>query len=563
MSAAGKHVGDSAVVVQKSEAMLLHLTADTWADEARSKRLAADVVEAMRKRLRIILAHEMPGVDDAKRHACNFELFFSEVDGHSHTPRFLKDANLYSTIAAPLKGGVFREISFGLLMRGIAEAPRQGMPNPFQSDEDLYRAATAFMTVSPAELAARSGRRRLKAATQSVLAGKLGGRLGSLRSWRDTLSGVCDASTAGGFSAPLPPTRASAAAKVKAEVPPSDVPPGMMPPSPGCPTLPVPPPVRASNRPPPRSSRAPPARHTSMKPVARAALVVSTPQHPPAPPVPPRGRARIDPTPKVASAQATQPQAPPPAPSPTQPPSGPTPPQQARPQSPPAQQQLQPPEHRLPPPRRPLLQRSCTSIGLRSAAATAVSAASAARAALVRAPPIAPRAPPIIDAPARQEPAVAAAPPAAAPAPPVASLPAVPAVPAVPVPLTEFRPPKPPSAATSSCASHQPCNTSESKFAPPKPPTGAASRFAPPQPPTRRRAAQPVVPTTETSEQAGAASWEASSHCSSLTCSSSSATAEDEEDAVDAASAALKQLSQFATPAPPASLGRNFRRNAR
>ena len=158
---------DTLEELKRSEIFLLHLTADTWADPKRNKKLAADIVDAMRTRVRIVLAHEMPGVEDKERFACDFGIFFGDRDGVSITPLFLKDAGIYSTIACPLKGGPFREISLMLLLRNVAAPPRPGLPNPFQGDENLAKAAHSFMSATSTRVAGRM-KERLQAAAAKI-----------------------------------------------------------------------------------------------------------------------------------------------------------------------------------------------------------------------------------------------------------------------------------------------------------------------------------------------------------------------------------------------------------
>jgi hypothetical protein len=191
--------------MKKSEIFLLHLTGDTWDDPERSRKLAADVVDAMRHRVRIVLAHEMSGTEDKERFACGFELFFSsDENGVSITPRFLKDAGIYSVIANPLKGSAFREISLLLLLRNIVTPPRPGLPNPFQNDENLSKSAYSFMSAS--SLSTSLLRRRLKLA--AAIVSKV----------RNTTSARC-------YAPPKPPlsSRLPGRARILSDVPPSAV----------------------------------------------------------------------------------------------------------------------------------------------------------------------------------------------------------------------------------------------------------------------------------------------------------------------------------------------------
>ena len=61
--------------------MLLLLTAETWTRGDMSLRLAAEVAQAKDLGVHVLLAHEMPGVDEVERQGCEFERFFSCEDG--------------------------------------------------------------------------------------------------------------------------------------------------------------------------------------------------------------------------------------------------------------------------------------------------------------------------------------------------------------------------------------------------------------------------------------------------------------------------------------------------
>lgn len=207
---------DNLELIKQSEVFLLHLTSDTWADPERTRKLASDIVDAMRARVRIVLAHEMPSVDDAGRHPVSFDvLFSSDENGISITPRFLKDAGIYSTIATPLKGGDFREISLFLLLGNIASPPRPGLPNPFQNDENLSRSAHSFMSAASSSTMLLRKRIRMVAAMA-----------------RNQVAAAKNTSSARAFAPPKPPmtTRSSvrlpgARARIMPEAPLTDQPP--------------------------------------------------------------------------------------------------------------------------------------------------------------------------------------------------------------------------------------------------------------------------------------------------------------------------------------------------
>ena len=109
------------------ECMLCYLTALTWRRGDLSEAFAEELMSAMDFGVRILLAHEMPGVGGQElRHACEFGTFFSHKDGA--TPRELLQRDIYSTIAVPLKGGAWRRVSMVLLGEALAEAPISRKP---------------------------------------------------------------------------------------------------------------------------------------------------------------------------------------------------------------------------------------------------------------------------------------------------------------------------------------------------------------------------------------------------------------------------------------------------
>ena len=61
--------------------MLLLLTAETWTRGDESDRLAAEVAQAKDLGVHVLLAHEMPGVEEAARHGCEFGRFFACENG--------------------------------------------------------------------------------------------------------------------------------------------------------------------------------------------------------------------------------------------------------------------------------------------------------------------------------------------------------------------------------------------------------------------------------------------------------------------------------------------------
>jgi len=99
-------------------AMLLYLNAQTWTRGDASDSLAAEVQEALQSGVQVVLAHEMPGLNQEGRFAVEFATFFEE----GATPTALVAAGVYSALAIPLKGGEWREVSRALLARAISEA---------------------------------------------------------------------------------------------------------------------------------------------------------------------------------------------------------------------------------------------------------------------------------------------------------------------------------------------------------------------------------------------------------------------------------------------------------
>ena len=92
--------------------MLLVLNRSTWTRGEESKALAAEVHEAKRLGVHVLLAHEIKGarVDDEERGGCSFDEIINT------TPEQLISAGVYNEIAMNLGGGEWREA--GLL--GIA-----------------------------------------------------------------------------------------------------------------------------------------------------------------------------------------------------------------------------------------------------------------------------------------------------------------------------------------------------------------------------------------------------------------------------------------------------------
>ena len=99
------------------QSMLVYLDGRTWTSGMASTALAAEVARAMSAGVPLLLAHEMPGIeaDGSTRHPVEFGTFFSP----GATPHDLIEAGIYSTIAIPLKGGVFRKVSLAMVAQSL------------------------------------------------------------------------------------------------------------------------------------------------------------------------------------------------------------------------------------------------------------------------------------------------------------------------------------------------------------------------------------------------------------------------------------------------------------
>ena len=75
--------------------MLVYLTRETWQHPAESAAFAEEVAFALRSGVQLLLAHEMPGLDQPELRAVEFSHFF-EPD---QTPKQLIRAGIYSQVA--------------------------------------------------------------------------------------------------------------------------------------------------------------------------------------------------------------------------------------------------------------------------------------------------------------------------------------------------------------------------------------------------------------------------------------------------------------------------------
>ena len=96
------------------------LTVETWGRGDASLAFGRHVALALARGMPLLLAHEMPSIDDDDRHGCQFALFFES----DQTPQALVNAGIYHTVAVPLKGGEYRPISIALLTRKLIEMSR-------------------------------------------------------------------------------------------------------------------------------------------------------------------------------------------------------------------------------------------------------------------------------------------------------------------------------------------------------------------------------------------------------------------------------------------------------
>ena len=127
------------------ERMLVYLTRKTWTS-GQSTAFAREVERAILADVRLLLCHEMPGVDGEARHAVDFGAFFACDEGT--TPDVLKRGGIYDQIATPLKGGAWRPASMALVTSALMEEPNvlkeEAEPEPqdaIQSRRTLTRAA--------------------------------------------------------------------------------------------------------------------------------------------------------------------------------------------------------------------------------------------------------------------------------------------------------------------------------------------------------------------------------------------------------------------------------------
>lgn len=163
-----QEVGDLAIVRDASEIsscvrFLLYLDGRTWTRGARSETLASELVVAMRAGVKVIMAHEMPGVGQPV-HAVPFARFFACPEGA--TPPHLLRAGIYKQLAVPLKGGAWRIPALRQLRKELAKP--LDASEPLAVDDPTSASETANGTSEPSAedakdesaIRGREGRRR-------------------------------------------------------------------------------------------------------------------------------------------------------------------------------------------------------------------------------------------------------------------------------------------------------------------------------------------------------------------------------------------------------------------
>ena len=125
-------VTSDVAAMESAHAFLLLLDTETWSDEgggavARKGALAGQAAAAMRKGMKLLLAHECDSHE--KRSSCvRFDTFFEP----GQTPHHLKAWNIYGNIAVSMYGGEHRDVSLsqlGLNLLHAAEEPRVERPD--------------------------------------------------------------------------------------------------------------------------------------------------------------------------------------------------------------------------------------------------------------------------------------------------------------------------------------------------------------------------------------------------------------------------------------------------
>jgi len=107
--------------LDRSEHFLLYLNRNTWTSTATREALAYEVWRALRAGVPLLLVHELPSMldDGSSRGACAFNDFWND----DWTPKHLLKgaANIYKTIAIPLKPGDWRKAGLASVVMKMAQ----------------------------------------------------------------------------------------------------------------------------------------------------------------------------------------------------------------------------------------------------------------------------------------------------------------------------------------------------------------------------------------------------------------------------------------------------------
>ena len=144
-----------------AEAVVVYLTSQTWTRGDSTEAFAADVLRAMKRGVRLHLAHEMPGVGgQVERHGVEFSTFFSCEAGA--TPISLLKIGIYDQIAVALKGGEWRRASMVLAMQEFAKSPAALEPAKGTAEEavQVKKAKRASLVLAAHAVASTPAQRR-------------------------------------------------------------------------------------------------------------------------------------------------------------------------------------------------------------------------------------------------------------------------------------------------------------------------------------------------------------------------------------------------------------------
>ena len=143
------HVSHELRELQECERMLVYLHKGTWRVGEASAQFAQEVATALRSGVQLLLAHEMPGADQAARSGVEFAAFFDCEQGT--TPPQLIRAGIYSQIAVALKGGAHRTVSMALLAKALVEPPEDVQPVTFGSSFKIDDSASSLHMAAGAD----------------------------------------------------------------------------------------------------------------------------------------------------------------------------------------------------------------------------------------------------------------------------------------------------------------------------------------------------------------------------------------------------------------------------